>query len=373
MSDKEHKKKLKPDDFFDYAENRLSEQERHDHERRLQQDPFDAEAAEGLEKVSREEASQDLREINGRLSRRIGRRRRIALYSAAAAVASLLIISTIFFTLETGTQREDRIERMSRAAEEQAESAQPDILPGEGQKQEEAEQSPGEGAKATESAPAENEPATQTAERTREKEGGAATPIGGKSQDKMEKEEVREKGPEPGIQKGAEDEPELPGMDDELQGAPEPISEPAYETQFEAAAREEAHLLQDMEQQSYPSAAARKSAAPVSSVRIEQTAGQPYEEATPVGGMDAFQTYLDSALVIPDTVIEDEPPVVELTFHLSEDGRPRDIVAIRSPGAAFSKEAIRVLREGPDWSHAALDGEAVDDELYLRIVFDRMK
>lgn len=121
MSEKDKYRKLKPEEFFDYSEDRLSEKERHELERQFQKDPFDAEAAEGLEKVSRQEANADLLYAERYVQRRIGRRRRIAIYSAAAAIASLLIISTIFFTVDTGDRSAERMNRMSEAAEEMTE------------------------------------------------------------------------------------------------------------------------------------------------------------------------------------------------------------------------------------------------------------
>ncbi len=107
--------------FFDYSEGKLSDRERHAHERRLQKDPFDADAAEGFDMISRDEAEKDLVYLEGKIQRRLLRKRRITWYSAAAAVASILIVTTIFFNINDNKQdRFETMPEMKEAAREQA-------------------------------------------------------------------------------------------------------------------------------------------------------------------------------------------------------------------------------------------------------------
>jgi hypothetical protein len=44
---------------------------------------------------------------------------------------------------------------------------------------------------------------------------------------------------------------------------------------------------------------------------------------------------------------------------------------VRSPGESFSKEAIRLVEEGPDWIPASRDGEYSETPVRLRVVFTR--
>jgi hypothetical protein len=41
----------------------------------------------------------------------------------------------------------------------------------------------------------------------------------------------------------------------------------------------------------------------------------------------------------------------------------------KSPGESFSSEAIRLLREGPEWVPAENNGKYIADEKRIRIVF----
>ena len=103
-----------------YLRGKLSERERNALEKEFQRDPFQADAAEGLSMLGEEEVVEDLARLRSAIYRRASRRRRIAWYSAAAAIASLLVVSTIFFNLEPGEKRQDTVDRMSRKAAEQA-------------------------------------------------------------------------------------------------------------------------------------------------------------------------------------------------------------------------------------------------------------
>jgi hypothetical protein len=42
---------------------------------------------------------------------------------------------------------------------------------------------------------------------------------------------------------------------------------------------------------------------------------------------------------------------------------------VSSPGDEFATEAIRLIREGPAWKPAEKNGQVIDDEVRVRIVF----
>jgi len=90
-------------DFFRYKEGEMSDRERNAFERRMQKDPFEADAAEGLSMVSRQEAEEDLQSSLTAIRRRKRRRSRIAWYSTAAAIAALAIVATVFFRVDDGS------------------------------------------------------------------------------------------------------------------------------------------------------------------------------------------------------------------------------------------------------------------------------
>ena len=64
----------------------------------IPKDGFEEDASEGLGKLNREEAAEDLRELKGRMEHRLRKPRMIWL-PAAAAVAVLLVASTVYIAL----------------------------------------------------------------------------------------------------------------------------------------------------------------------------------------------------------------------------------------------------------------------------------
>ncbi|MFZ5940758.1 MAG: carboxypeptidase-like regulatory domain-containing protein [Bacteroidota bacterium] len=105
MSDKKKHIDAGPENFQRYSGNRMTEKERNAFERMLEQDPFAAEAAEGFSRLSGDELAADLQELKERTGMRKSKSRRWILYSAAAAVISLLIISTFFLKLEVPREK----------------------------------------------------------------------------------------------------------------------------------------------------------------------------------------------------------------------------------------------------------------------------
>jgi TonB family protein len=82
-----------------------------------------------------------------------------------------------------------------------------------------------------------------------------------------------------------------------------------------------------------------------------------------------FRRYVDTTLVYPHTATPGEKEVVVLKFTITPDGRPSDFRVIQSPDTSFTREAIRVIENGPDWNPATRNGIYVDEEVQLRIVF----
>jgi hypothetical protein len=86
-------------DYLQYLKGELSNQERHAFEKGLEADPFEQEAMEGLESLETGQTEQDILYLHNRLRKRLSRRRRVAFYSVAATVASLLIVGTVFLKI----------------------------------------------------------------------------------------------------------------------------------------------------------------------------------------------------------------------------------------------------------------------------------
>ena len=64
-----------------------------------------------------------------------------------------------------------------------------------------------------------------------------------------------------------------------------------------------------------------------------------------------------------------EREVVVIRFTVSETGSIRNIKVLKTPGDEFSKEAERLIKEGPAWKPAMKNGIPADNEVKIRITF----
>jgi len=99
-----------------------------------------------------------------------------------------------------------------------------------------------------------------------------------------------------------------------------------------------------------------------------------YSENTgsePEGGIEAFKMYMEKNIRFPagDTLSLRE--VVVLKFTVQSDGKLSGILTLRSPGQAFTEEAVRLLEEGPAWNPARDENGTTDDVVRMRIVFKK--
>ena len=92
---------------------------------------------------------------------------------------------------------------------------------------------------------------------------------------------------------------------------------------------------------------------------------------SPVVGTRKFKEYVKENIQFPSTDTSDIRAVVVLNFIVAENGRPKNITVLKSPGRSFSDEAIRLLVSGPDWYPAEHKGQITETETMIRIVFKR--
>jgi TonB family protein len=436
----------KASDFFDYMEGKLSEQERNAFERRMQKDSFESDAAEGFSKVSREEAEQDLQSAaagirmrvegethrnrvgrnssqspdnysqpDGNLktggewwisgnrkigqSRRIGQSRKIAWYSAAAAIASLMIVTTIFFRLnDNGLERFETAPEMREAAREQSAPLQEILSEPDVPEVEEAKK------KLTPAQEANLEQAEQVAEAERKQ--GKVTGEGSKKQAEQvvegakEMEKVTDKGVrkaeiqmEPLKELMVVDVPDEAAAKEDHAFAWEKMDEAAAAGRYRPAEKRMAAAETPSESKTAVSPLTKPEAATipktaydlqaplaakdpvmqeqeVADISYQPTGTVKFESAVPANGPADFRSYIDSALVYPELTETSGKEVVVLKFTVSPDGRPQNFRVVRAPDQeAFANEAIRIVSKGPAWLPAKLNGQYTEEEVRLRIVF----
>lgn len=291
----------------------------------IPRDEFEEEAGEGLGRLSREEAEADLRELKARMDRRVARPRAIWL-PAAAAVTILLIASAVVVSLlRDRPVHEPELARAEEIIKDTAYIAM-----------------------------AQSIDRDEKAVIPRDQSGGIEAEV---------MHEVTE---------------DLYIFVEEDAGDQFIIDEPVVTVQVaEEEAVSEEVVVQVVPQMTQSSGKARavseirdekKTVTGVDSAReakraeagdavAEPAAGQPVVSAgpEPLGGWEKYSKWMTRNIRYPEEI---EPPlrqVVTVSFMVQPDSTLSDIRAVSSPGEPFTREAFRLLREGPKW---VLDGSS---------------
>ncbi len=95
-----------------------------------------------------------------------------------------------------------------------------------------------------------------------------------------------------------------------------------------------------------------------------------YVPPKPAGGNRKFRKYIKEHLIYPVTANEKKVKgTVVLRLKIAPDGSISDIVVVKSPGPEFTEEALRLIKEGPEWKPALRNDIPEAGEVVVRIRF----
>ncbi len=315
-----------------YLEDKMTPAERNSFEKKLQSDPFLAEAVEGYSFNDYVEVEDDINELKKKLRSRT-RSRSTLLYRVAAAVVVLFGISSVL--LVKNLRRTDL-----KIAENRS------IEPGEIQQMPVPEYRPGIHVLG-------EEPVIGKQELKELPEGKAIAELYEISVDSATDDQ---------IMMAEEEEPVMTGKGEMAKDlALEEI--PAKQKEAEAAERVAGVI-------------ARKETI-MKKVRLDEDAAAQVEaniisrEAQPAIGKDEYNRYLEDEQVYPAGYQKSGLVEVILELIIQEDGSIGEIEVQESPDKPFSDEAIRLIKDGPLWLPAIKGGEAIKDTVNLKILFKR--
>ncbi len=90
----------------------------------------------------------------------------------------------------------------------------------------------------------------------------------------------------------------------------------------------------------------------------------------PVEGMDNFKKYIKENIRYNEMPEFDKDVIVKLKFTVESNGVITNIIVVKSQGEIFDNEAIRLLKEGPDWKPALENNKPVAKKVSLKIKFE---
>ncbi len=92
--------------------------------------------------------------------------------------------------------------------------------------------------------------------------------------------------------------------------------------------------------------------------------------AQPSAGYAAYKSYLKENLQYPQAARENNiEGVVKVAFEVSPTGKLQDFSIQKSLGYGCDEEAIRLIKEGPGWKAATSGGEAVSQNITVKVRF----
>jgi len=88
----------------------------------------------------------------------------------------------------------------------------------------------------------------------------------------------------------------------------------------------------------------------------------------PVTGLDSFNIWIEKNIHNPEPDNNIQEAVV-ISFRVMIDSTIANIKIVNSPGDAYSREALRLIKEGPSWKPGMIDGKQVEVEYLITIRF----
>jgi outer membrane biosynthesis protein TonB len=317
-------KKPSLSDFIRYHGNKMSGRERNAFERELQKDPFIEEAEEGFETITPEEAEEDILSIRRRLANRTTGKQRFTLYRIAASVALLMAISSVFIIIQRNRPEKQSFDLSSTRPEEIVIiESKPPVKPDKGL----------------------------------EKPVQISAPSDIRTEKSVAKQEVLAVAEKPVLNdqeffemaKAADTQPEIPDKRAKIYVANDQLLVPV-------AAMATGRKVAEIEVISKTDSA-------------KGEARSDYIPAQPLTGKDNYDKYIQENIHRPDTIRTGQRVVVILEFKVLNNGKIDSIRIVQSPDILFSEEAIRLVKEGPEWKPAEQNKVKIDDRVIVRIVF----
>ena len=352
----------------------------------IPRDEFEEEASEGLGRLSRDEAEADLRELQARMERRVSRPRFIWL-PAAAAVVMLLVASAVFVTVFR--ERAVKETGPALAQESVSDTAYIAMAAPIGKTESTSAGQTGE----TMSTPAGQIGRTAGTPEAPVTSGRAVTtvpvatdvaPVSAVMADDMyvmaEEETDRAKAADEAvIQMVAAN--AMEGMKSDRMTVNEVAEVVVVESLPQMAHTDKKSRMEAREEaarEAVPATgkdaaagkdASGKDAAAGAMPATGKEAAVIRSSASPVGGWDRYQEWAARNIRYPEGIMSVVRQEVMVSFTVLADSTLTDLKTVSSPGEPFTREAFRLLREGPKWVPAVSGGKAVAEEVIVKVVF----
>jgi hypothetical protein len=394
-------------EFFRYIRNELSGKERNFFERGIQRDPFEEEALDGFSTITEQEAEEDITNLNERLRKRTLRNSRSLIYRIAGIVVLFIAVSAVV-VVSVIKKPENQLAINTPAPEKLEITRNQPIIVSDSKDNAISARAREEKKSFTESDQKATKGASKINDRVKETNEISNDIALTESNDFASKEEISKKlvvsAPMAALARkqpssgytisgkilSSEDNLPIPGANIQIKGTSNgAITNPDGNFSITIPDSSGKTLIASfigMESQeikakpdSHVQISLNSSGAPLSEVVVvgystkqsdrEEEDISEYIHPQPVSGKSEFDEYVKNNLHRPEVADGGKKMVVVLSFLVRTNGEIDNFRIIKSPGKAYSDEAIRVINSGPGWNPAMDNGKPVEEDVRLRIVF----
>jgi len=312
MQGRNKNNKISLADIIRYRDDKMNGRERNAFERELQKDPFADDAAEGFSMITPKTAADDMSELKERLMAATRKKSLHLFYRIAASFAVLVLITSVFVITRHEKQTVSLSQNLSLPSEAPALAAGPE------------------------------QPETQPVKPAAGGRPSLSPAIAGRAEEKDKK-----------------------STDDEI------VREIRVPERKEAENVNPELLVTSDNDINRTLSTPKASGIALSEGKSEKAKMEPglsYESPQPVPGRDSFNLYLEKNIRYP---IQEKSgqQVVILSFLVKKDSTISRIRIISSPGDEYSREAIRLIEEGPVWRPAMRNSIITEDSVSVNVVF----
>jgi hypothetical protein len=105
------------------------------------------------------------------------------------------------------------------------------------------------------------------------------------------------------------------------------------------------------------------------SVRTNRAANPEFTAPAPSVGMARYEEYLSRNQKYPEGISNPKVEEIHINFLVKTTGQPIKLQVTKTPGQAFTQEAIRLVLDGPKWNPAIVNGNPSVGDVSLKITF----
>lgn len=345
-------------DYRRYLNGEMTGKERNAFEKLMQRYPFEAEALEGLREISADQLTRDMDELKQRLGRRVQKSNRMIWWAAAASMAILTASGILWYNLDQEVSdpqvaEHTMVEKLSEKHESDKGEVKSMI------------------------------PATKSPEKEKAKvEGNNQLLVNpGEASDHAEAEvedaveiTVAENDQEETTQVEVVESP-VEISDAEISGS-KPVSKPAPGPANEMIIVEDETIQNQTYEENvemefdFAEPNTTRHAKSITSGAAQAQINAPILKAQPMMEEHEFKAWLQSQAVLePDA--EMDSIVVLLYLFVDESGSITRFENANQADHKYFKKARKILRSGPPWQPAMINGVAIKSELELKVVFKK--